>query len=182
MLLGLTWLTGVGIVGEARVAMSYIFTILNAFLGFFIFLLHFALRHEVVDEVSRSVSIKRQSLSRTTSTKLSRTTSDANSLANSNSWQPIKSVVSAASAFSYKYSEADSDQSVDETTKVDLSSDSSGAGSPEKASPTKRAPPLGQLPPLNSEGDCHDSSDAGSHPGTTESESTSKPPSPEVDV
>ena len=110
MLLGLTWLTGIGIVGEARVAFSYIFTFLNAFLGFFIFVLHFALRGEVVDEFKRSVSNKRQSFASTRSSTLRKTfLSDTNSrsggggggdssftsstASTTGAWRPIKSVV-----------------------------------------------------------------------------------------
>ncbi|XP_065193618.1 cadherin EGF LAG seven-pass G-type receptor 2-like [Sycon ciliatum] len=110
VLLGLTWLTGIGIVGEARVAFSYIFTFLNAFLGFFIFVLHFALRGEVVDEFKRSVSNKRQSFASTRSSTLRKTfLSDTNSrsggggggdssftsstASTTGAWRPIKSVV-----------------------------------------------------------------------------------------
>ena len=54
-LLGLTWLFGFGLIstGDSKLAFQYIFCILNAFLGVFIFLLHFALRRDVHEEVRR---------------------------------------------------------------------------------------------------------------------------------
>ncbi|XP_065181550.1 cadherin EGF LAG seven-pass G-type receptor 1-like isoform X2 [Sycon ciliatum] len=56
LLLGLTWLFGMALVGEVKLVFEYVFTILNAFLGLFVVAMHFGLRKEVHEEVSRSLS------------------------------------------------------------------------------------------------------------------------------